>query len=210
MGRRRREGKTRVGMTSTGELEPKRAVPGVSVMNSVAMWADEPSGEVEVVAAILPNFVDFYRDERDPVARAVAMTIGDLVLAKEAVDEAMTRAYARWSTVQTLDNPGGWVYRVALNWSRSVTRRVRRPQRAPRQASWSAEPSAPEPTVAAALASLSHDQRAVIVCRHLLGWSEQQTADALNIRPGTVKSRSSRAIQSLQTRLAHLNPEASP
>lgn len=30
--------------------------------------------------------------------------------------------------------------------------------------------------------------------RHLLGWSEEQTATALGIRPGTVKSRSHRAI----------------
>ena len=198
-------------------MEPDRDVRGVSGVNHTGLnfagaWADEPSGEhvlgeIELVTAVLPNFVDFYRDQRASIARAVALTIGELTLANEAVDEAMTRAYARWPKVQCLDNPGGWVYRVALNWSRSALRRLRRPSRVPALGA-APEPTAPEPAIAAALAALSPDHRAVVVCRHLLGWSEDQTAVALGIRPGTVKSRSYRAIQILQSSLAHLNPEA--
>ena len=50
-------------------------------------------------------------------------------------------------------------------------------------------------------------QRSVVVCRLLLGLSEAQTAAALRIRPGTVKSRLSRATQELATTLAHLDPK---
>jgi RNA polymerase sigma factor (sigma-70 family) len=178
-------------------------------VNAIAAWADEPSGEVAIVRAVPVTFADFYRQSRPQVARAVAMTIGNVELADEAVDEAMTRAYARWSHVSRLENPGGWVYRVALNWSRSVLRRVRRPQRVPHAALAAPEYVAAEPTIARALDELSVDHRAVVVCRYLLGWSEEQTATALGIRPGTVKSRASRATKQLQSRLDHLRPEGS-
>jgi RNA polymerase sigma-70 factor (ECF subfamily) len=72
------------------------------------------------------GFEEFYRARGDRVYRAVAVTLGDPELARDATAEAMARAYARWSTVSTVDNPGGWVYRVALNWATSRWRRRRR------------------------------------------------------------------------------------
>ena len=45
-----------------------------------------------------------------------------------------------------------------------------------------------------------------MICRLLLGMSEVQTAEALHIRPGTVKSRLARAVAELETTLAHLDP----
>jgi RNA polymerase sigma-70 factor (ECF subfamily) len=61
-----------------------------------------------------------------------------------------------------------------------------------------------EPAVAAALAELNVDQRAVVVCRFLLDWSVDETAAALGVRPGTVQSRLHRAVHQLQSRLSHL------
>lgn len=64
-----------------------------------------------------------------------------------------------------------------------------------------------EPTVEAALAELGEGQRSVIICRYYLGLSEAETAVALDIRPGTVKSRLHRGLQQLQGRLGHLRQE---
>ena len=44
-------------------------------------------------------FHDFYSGSRDRVGRALAVTLGDADLAAESVDEAMARAYQRWSSV---------------------------------------------------------------------------------------------------------------
>ena len=44
--------------------------------------------------------------------------------------------------------------------------------------------------------------RSVVVCRLFLDWSTEQTAAALDIAPGTVKSRLHRALRSLQPALA--------
>ena len=160
---------------------------------------------VEDVRTRFASFEDFYLSSRASVGRALALTLRDDDLAREAIDEAMARAYQRWSHVGQLDNPGGWVYRVGLNWSRSVIRRLRR-----NPPIWIAQPgdapaAAPtDPSIDAALDTLSVDHRAVVVCRLLLGLSEQQTADVLGIRPGTVKSRLARALDRLQPLLAPL------
>ncbi len=152
-------------------------------------------------------FVAFYRDERDRLSRALTLTLGDTHLAVEAVDEAMVRAYQRWDRVGTFESPGGWVYRVALNWATSV---LRRRSRAPQPvAERSPDDLGPmdEPSVRTALAELDLRQRSVVVCRYYLGLNEAETAVALNIRPGTVKSRLHRGLRRLETRLAHLRPE---
>jgi RNA polymerase sigma factor (sigma-70 family) len=160
----------------------------------------------DTVRAILP-FEEFYRDQRAPIGRALALTLRDATLASEAVDEAMARAYQRWSRVQALDNPGGWVYRVGLNWSRSILRRALRP--APvwvTNTAIVAERGGLDPAIDRALAELSIEQRAVVVCRLLIGYSEAQTAAALGVRPGTVKSRLARATARLQSLLSPLDP----
>jgi RNA polymerase sigma-70 factor (ECF subfamily) len=51
----------------------------------------------------------------------------------------------------------------------------------------------------AALNRLPAADREVIGYRFLLGLSEQETAEVLDVRPGTVKSRQSRAMARLRT-----------
>lgn len=157
--------------------------------------------------AAAPSFEVFWAAHRDRIGRALAMTIGDAALAADAVDEAMARAYQRWPQVSSMANPTAWVYRVGLNWSRSLGKRLRR-----QPPGWLATPAvahdrpAAEPAIDRALAALPVGQRAVVICRLLLGLSEAQTAEALRIRSGTVKSRLARAVAELETTLAHLDP----
>ena len=53
----------------------------------------------------------------------------------------------------------------------------------------------------AALGTLRPEDRLVIGCRYLLELSEAETAAALGKRPGTVKSRLSRALDRLREAL---------
>lgn len=166
------------------------------------------TGPVPIVTASAalptPSFETFYEAERLPLGRALAFALGDADLAADAVDEAFTRAYERWPSVSQ-GNPAAWVYRVAMNWSLSILRRRRRGHHRFYDPAPHAEVVV-EPAVHAALAELDPKHRSVVVCRHLLGWSVAETADALHLREGTVKSRLSRANAILQARLAHLRP----
>jgi RNA polymerase sigma factor (sigma-70 family) len=53
----------------------------------------------------------------------------------------------------------------------------------------------------AALEALGEDDRLVLSCRFLLELSEAETADVLSVRRGTVKSRTSRALERLRAQL---------
>ena len=52
-----------------------------------------------------------------------------------------------------------------------------------------------------AMAGLRDDDRLVLGCRYLLELSEAETAAALGVKPGTVKSRTSRALDRLRGQL---------
>ena len=152
------------------------------------------------------DFRAFFADHHRPIAQALAMTLRDDTLANDAVAEGMTRAYERWSEVSGYANPAGWTYRVGLNWARSRRRKwVREVFKSTLLDSPIPEGAMPpvsvEPELDAALAALPVEQRSVVVLRYLLDWSEFQTAEALDIAPGTVKSRLSRALDRLATQL---------
>ncbi|WP_231953747.1 sigma-70 family RNA polymerase sigma factor [Actinoplanes derwentensis] len=148
------------------------------------------------------GFEAFYRANADRVYRALAVTLRNDDLAAEAVAEAMARACARWPTVSRLENPAGWVFRVGLNWATSWWRKVRR-ERPPAAEADHPRTRPPENSIVArsALAGLPETQRAVITCRVLLELSTAETAAALRISEGTVKSRLSRGLAALRHEL---------
>jgi RNA polymerase sigma factor (sigma-70 family) len=56
-------------------------------------------------------------------------------------------------------------------------------------------------TVLAAVEALPEEQRLAIACRYFLDLGEAETATVLGVRPGTVKSRLSRALDGLREQL---------
>jgi RNA polymerase sigma factor (sigma-70 family) len=52
-----------------------------------------------------------------------------------------------------------------------------------------------------ALNGLREEEREVVACRYLLELSEEETAETLGLRKGTVKSRLSRALAHLRERM---------
>ncbi|MFP3883758.1 MAG: RNA polymerase sigma factor, partial [Actinomycetota bacterium] len=92
-------------------------------------------------------------------------------------------------------------YRVAHNWAIDQLRRKQRWQLGrPQEAVW--QPPVPDPEVFRAVSSLPYDQRAVVVLRLVKDWSVENVAEALDIPPGTVKSRLSRALNRLREELS--------
>jgi len=65
-----------------------------------------------------------------------------------------------------------------------------------------AESRARSDALGAAVARLPSRQREVVACRYLLELSVDETAAVLDLRPGTVKSHLSRALERLATEVA--------
>jgi RNA polymerase sigma-70 factor (ECF subfamily) len=173
-----------------------------AALDAARPMTGEPPPVVVAESAPVFAFETFYREVRPTIGRALALALGDADIAAEATDEAMTRAYERWSTVGTLDRPEAWVYRVASNWALSIFRRRKLSlHKLYTPAAVDATTAAIDPSVHAAVAALDVKHRSVVVCRHLLGWTVAETAEALGINEGTVKSRLHRANQMLRVRL---------
>jgi RNA polymerase sigma-70 factor (ECF subfamily) len=124
----------------------------------------------------ITSFEGFYARSWQQVYRAVAMGIGDSDLAKEALDEAMVRAYERWSKVSRMANPEGWVYQVAMNWARSRLRRRRLMPLGRASDDVVHDQEVVDPKLMNAVRNLPFRHREVIVARFLLDMSEAATA----------------------------------
>jgi RNA polymerase sigma factor (sigma-70 family) len=162
----------------------------------------EEVSEDRVQSAVV-SFDAFYSQSWGEVYRAVAVGVGEPDLAREAVDEAMTRAFERWPSVSVMANPEGWVYRVAVNWARSILRRRQvalRKRFVPDPSADLSDP--PDPELTEAIRNLPSHQRDVLVARFLLDMSVEDTAEAFGIPDGTVKSRISRALTTLREDLS--------
>ena len=200
--------------TKFGWVDPiEGRVEPIGGLRREAVVMTDSAVEAEAEPAVDPtlddeaSFAAFYEANAAPLHRALQATVADPAVAREAVDEAMARAYERWSTVRAYDAPAGWVYRSALNWSISWWRKHRRERALPHddhEGDRSASAAEIDPDGALALDALRHlpiDQRAVVVCRVLLDLDTRATAAALDIAEGTVKSRLSRGLEALRADL---------
>jgi RNA polymerase sigma-70 factor (sigma-E family) len=146
--------------------------------------------------------VDFeeYAALRRPVLVRSAVLLGcSADDAEDLVQVTLTKCYLHWRKVRRADRPDAYVYRILVNALRD--RRNRRwndelaTDRLPEQA------LDEDPTsglaVRAALAALSKEHRDVLVLRFYADLSERETARALGVPPGTVKSRTARALAAL-------------
>ncbi|MFV1962322.1 MAG: sigma factor-like helix-turn-helix DNA-binding protein, partial [Acidimicrobiia bacterium] len=89
-----------------------------------------------------------------------------------------------------------------FNWAISQKRKTRREIRVAEPIGGSDRDPLPDPDLHRALVHLNMGQRAVVVLRYLLDWSEEDVALALEIPKGTVKSRLNRALAKLREELS--------
>ncbi len=134
--------------------------------------------------------------------------------AEDLAQTTLVRCYTAWPHVAGADDRAAYVYRILLNCLRDSRRRRWWGERPTEQLPET--PTVDEATavdladaVHRALAGLSKRNRDVVVLRYFAGLSERQTADALGVPPGTVKSRLSRALGQLavDAHLSDLRPD---
>jgi RNA polymerase sigma-70 factor (ECF subfamily) len=134
--------------------------------------------------------------------------------AEDATQEAFVKAYYALPRFRRESPFRPWILRIVANEARNRGRGSRRRTALTLRAA-GAEPgdAAPSPEAAAlaredaealarALGRLPERDRLVIVYRYLFDLSEAETAEALDVRRGTVKSRLSRALTRLRRELS--------
>jgi RNA polymerase sigma-70 factor, ECF subfamily len=146
-------------------------------------------------------FGDLYRLYHAPIFRVVRAQLG------EGADDAVAETFVRaWASLHRYRDTGvpfvGWLYGIARNVVGDEFRRRRRVEptdRVPDQMIGSAVDD--ELSLAAAIARLPAEQRAVVELKFIVGLSNAEIAAALGITPGAVNSKQWRALGRLKRAL---------
>jgi RNA polymerase sigma-70 factor (ECF subfamily) len=146
-----------------------------------------------------------------PIAKRVAVLAGAGSEADDVVQEAFVKAYRALGSFRSGSAFRPWLLRIVVNETHNLRRAVGRRLERERRAGWfdAAALDVPDPADEAVLAdrrralleavgALPPDLADVVTCRYLLELSEAETAAALEVPRGTVKSRLHRALWSLR------------
>jgi RNA polymerase sigma factor (sigma-70 family) len=149
-------------------------------------------------------YAELVRAHQDVAFRTAVLITQNAADAEDAAQEAFVKAWGALGRFREGAPLRPWLLTIVANEARNRRRSAgRREALALRLAS---EPSAESAALAlesrssllSALSRLREDDRLVLGCRYLLELSEAETAAALGVRPGTVKSRTSRALERLR------------
>jgi RNA polymerase sigma-70 factor (sigma-E family) len=144
---------------------------------------------------------DFIHGRRDHLFRSAFLLCGNRDEAEDLVQSTLLKVVLAWRRLERIDSVEAYARRTLVNVFIGSRRRMWR-----REQPYGDVPehAAPEPdvdaalAVQAALARLPIKQRTVLVLRFWEDLSAEATADLLGMRPGTVRSHSSRGIAALR------------
>jgi RNA polymerase sigma-70 factor (sigma-E family) len=162
------------------------------VMSEAAVRRPPPRAAEQILAI---SFDEVYRRESVPMVRLALLMVGSHEQAEEIVQDAFAQLYERW---EGIDRPGAYLRTCVVNGCRRAHRRRRQDDR------FVAGTARPLPAdlgadeLADALAALSARRRAAVILRYYQDLSEAEIAEALGVRPGTVKSLLHRGLAQLR------------
>ena len=173
--------------------------------------------EGELVALAQDGDGDAYaslvRAHQDIAFRTAMLITQNAAEAEEAAQDGFVKAWRALGGFRTGEPLRPWLLTIVANEARNRRRsagrrsalalRAAEPERV-EDRSAEAQVIAAESRTAllAAMTRLRDDDRLVLGCRYLLELSEAETAAALGLRAGTVKSRTSRALARLRSEVA--------
>ncbi len=148
------------------------------------------------------RFDEFFEEEHERLFKALYFVTGNRHDAEELMQDAFLRLWERWDTIERIDDPTGYLFRVALNGFRMRRRRAATAIRklAPvvetRDVFLDAEMRA---DVRRLLLELTPRQRAALLLVDLLGYPSEQAARILRVRPSTVRALATQGRHALRT-----------
>lgn len=156
------------------------------------------------------EFHAFFERHYAELSRLAHLLTGEADAADDLAADALLALWHRWDRVRAADHPVAYARGVVANLART---RVRSAVRERRRVSlfWSQREERTEnPDIAGvvdvqeALRRLPFRKRACVVLRHAFDLSEKDTALALGVSVGTVKSQTSKGMAELQKILGSL------
>jgi RNA polymerase sigma-70 factor (sigma-E family) len=164
---------------------------------------------VEIATAQVPGreVTALYEAHALSLIRLAYVMLGDRPAAEDVVQEAFLGLYQRWSKLRDTASAPGYLRASVMNSCRMVLRSsARRDDRIAAELPWeSAEATALVSEeyrhLLRGIRALPPRQREALLLRYYLDLSEEETARSMGVRPGTVKSATSRALAALGQRM---------
>jgi RNA polymerase sigma-70 factor (sigma-E family) len=155
----------------------------------------------------LSDFEEWMAARQSRMLRTAYLLTGDVHSAEDLTQTTLAKVYLSWDRVSAAQSVDAYARKIMVNEHTSAWRRLWRHREVVSDTSTHDVPVAANDYdgVAAdlwdAVRSLPERQRAVVVLRYYEQLSEKETADALGVSLGTVKSQASRALDTLRSRL---------
>lgn len=159
---------------------------------------------MKVVIAADAHFAEFVEQHTDALLTTAYLLTRDRPAAEELLQDVLVALYPQWHRVVRADSALAYVRRSVIN--RYLNQRRSRAGGELPLATLPETINRPDFTagladrdqVRRALATLPERQRAAVVLRYFYDYSDQQIADAMECRIGTVRSLISRALAGLR------------
>ena len=149
------------------------------------------------------GFTEYVGARRPLMYRTAWVLCGDPHQAEDLVQQVLTKLYVAWPRVSRMDAVDGYVRTMLVN---ANLDRLRRRREHPGLEGWDRPADSADLDalldLREAVARLAPGQRRALVLRHLWGLSVDETAAALGVAPGTVKSQTADAMTRLRALLA--------
>ena len=153
-------------------------------------------------AVVVPlTFEELFAAHHERLFRALYLIVGSSHEAEELMQDAFLSVLERWDRIE---NPVGYLYRTAINASRS---RFRRLTMAAKRTIAPGEPKDPfaaadlRDELVRALKDLPERQRAALVLVDLLDYSSEDASKVLGITPATVRSLASHGRAAMKVQM---------
>ncbi len=153
------------------------------------------------------EFDDFVLARSPALQRAAFLMVGDVALAQDLVQEALTKTYVAWPRLHRTANAEAYTRKAitttAIGWfRRKAWNNERVVEHLPEHSSSGHDDAVVERALLwTTLQSLPARQRAAIVLRYYEDLTEAQTAEAMGCAIGTVKSQVSAGLAKLRAQL---------
>ncbi len=154
------------------------------------------------------QFEEFFERHHAGLGRLAYLLTGNVAAAEDLAGDVFLAVWRQWSTIAVVEAPMAYVRRMMVNTAASRNRRLSRERRRLLLMRAGESEAVRDPDVGisvdvrAALLKLPVRRRACVVLRHAFDLSEAETAEALGVSVGTVKSQTSKGVAQLQKLLA--------
>ena len=137
------------------------------------------------------DFAAFFAEEYRGLFKALYFITGNRADAAELMQDAFLKLWERWDRIDRIADPGGYLFRVALNGFRMRTRAAIRATRRLVPVASTTDPFDEidlREDVRRMLLDLSPRQRAALVLLDMYGYGSEEAARIMGIRPSTVRA----------------------